>query len=491
MDHAAQYATARSASFSALMKELETEGLVKQWPARVVALEGGAAAVPVEGDAVRYVGADGMGGIAAALARGLDVRQDVWVPPNGGITYESDGMWRLRLPSGAGDDCRFDAVVIAHNGKCAERLTSSVPARDVHSLLRTRFAASLPGGGREGGGVFTLNSVYSLAFEAPAGVMPSDFDAAEVRGGPLRWLANNAAKYAPADGGGEVWTAMSTGAFGKAHKVPQEQLAGTEAEAEVTAKLLRAVEAAVGLEPEALKPLRTRLQLWGAALPLCRWDDPYVWDAEHRIGIAGDWCAASAEHAATVEGAFLSGEALANHLAATPAQPAGLSLGADGGRFVPIEGAFGGAPGQPSWVQPAEAGGGRGGGRGGGGRGGGGGGGKRYFAQRLFVHNLPYEWGEARLVDEIEACAGRRSVSAAQVLTSADGLSRGMAKVRMETAEAASEAVRSLDGKTLGGRALRVSLEERRDGGGGGVGRGGGRGRGNGGGRAGRRGGRA
>jgi len=107
------------------------------------------------------------------------------------------------------------------------------------------------------------------------------------------------------------------------------------------------------------------------------------------------------------------------------------------------------------------------------------------------VHNLPYEWGEARLVDEIEACAGRRSVSAAQVLTSADGLSRGMAKVRMETAEAASEAVRSLDGKTLGGRALRVSLEERRDGGGGGVGRGGGRGRGNGGGRAGRRGGRA
>ena len=69
-----------------------------------------------------------------------------------------------------------------------------------------------------------------------------------------------------------------------------------------------------------------------------------VADAEHSIGIAGDWCAASAEHAATLEGAFLSGEALANHLAATPSQPAGLSLGADGGRFVPIEGAFGGAP---------------------------------------------------------------------------------------------------------------------------------------------------
>ena len=54
--------------------------------------------------------------------------------------------------------------------------------------------------------------------------LPSDFDAAEVRGGPLRWLGNNAAKYGPGEGGGEVWTVLSTGAFGKAHKVPQEHV---------------------------------------------------------------------------------------------------------------------------------------------------------------------------------------------------------------------------------------------------------------------------
>ena len=61
----------------------------------------------------------------------------------------------------------FDAVVIAHNGKCAERLTSTLPAQDVHALLRTRFAARLPpgGGGGGGGGRFCLNSLYSLLFE--------------------------------------------------------------------------------------------------------------------------------------------------------------------------------------------------------------------------------------------------------------------------------------------------------------------------------------
>ena len=56
---------------------------------------------------------------------------------------------------------RFDAVVIAHNGKCAERLTSKIEARDVHMLLRARFATAATGGG-PGGGRMTLNSMYDL-----------------------------------------------------------------------------------------------------------------------------------------------------------------------------------------------------------------------------------------------------------------------------------------------------------------------------------------
>eukprot|EP00965_Chrysotila_dentata_P121050 4003826-Pleurochrysis_carterae.AAC.1 len=76
------------------------------------------------------------------MARGLDVRQDVWVPPSGGIRWQRDGSWLIA--ESRTSTARYDAVVIAHNGKCAERITSTQPCAAVHALLRANFAASLP-----------------------------------------------------------------------------------------------------------------------------------------------------------------------------------------------------------------------------------------------------------------------------------------------------------------------------------------------------------
>ena len=45
----------------------------------------------------------------------------------------------------------------------------------------------------------------------------------------------------------EVWTALSSPAFGKQHKAPQEFLEGTAKEAEVVDLMLAAVEKAVAL----------------------------------------------------------------------------------------------------------------------------------------------------------------------------------------------------------------------------------------------------
>ena len=104
----------------------------------------------------------------------------------------------------------------------------------------------------------------------------------------------------------------------------------------------------------------------------------------------------------------------------------------------------------------------------------------KVFAQRLFIHNLDFEVTEADLVGEIEATTKPRSVAAAQILTGPDGASRGMAKVRMETAEDAAAAVKALNGKQLWGRALRVNFEQKKSGGGRGRGRGRGSGRGRG-----------
>eukprot|EP00966_Prymnesium_polylepis_P169886 3927601-Prymnesium_polylepis.1 len=90
-------------------------------------------------------------------------------------------------------------------------------------------------------------------------------------------------------------------------------------EAKVTALLLEAVERATGLGRGELqrKVVRSKLQLWGAGVPLNRWSSDYVWDAAHSIGIAGDWLSTDAARASTIEGAWVSGVRLAEHIAST------------------------------------------------------------------------------------------------------------------------------------------------------------------------------
>jgi phytoene dehydrogenase-like protein len=263
-DHAAQFAEARTATFAAFLESLASEGKVRR-------LEGGAVATltapgVAETEAhdaekiPRYVGVGGMGALTDALASSVaDVRTDVWVSPNGGIRRERDGCWTVREAKGV--DARYDAVVIAHNGKCAERLTSRQPSRAVHALLRTRFAPRPPVRASAGGGRMTLNSIYSLLVEVQAGVLPAaelgacNFVACEPS---LRMLSNNARKQHGGGGGGgggretEVWSVLSSASFGKEHKAAQEFLEGSEKEAEVTGLLLAAVSRACGVDPTRL-----------------------------------------------------------------------------------------------------------------------------------------------------------------------------------------------------------------------------------------------
>lgn len=59
--------------------------------------------------------------------------QDVWVPPSNGL-QAAGGSWNVVVPRD--QSYNFDAAVIAHNGKCAERLTSSTPAKEARLILR-------------------------------------------------------------------------------------------------------------------------------------------------------------------------------------------------------------------------------------------------------------------------------------------------------------------------------------------------------------------
>lgn len=95
------------------------------------------------------------------------------------------------------------------------------------------------------------------------------------------------------------------------------------------------------------------------------------------------------------------------------------------------------------------------------------------MAKKLYVGNLPFSTTEAELRELFEQ---HGSVESVNVITDREtGRPRGFAFVEMD-AEGADAAMQALDGRELGGRALRVNEanERRRPAGGGGGGGGGG-----------------
>ena len=155
---------------------------------------------------------------ADALAAGVDVRQDVWVSPNGGVRFDRESKrWVANKE-------QFDAVVIAHNGKCAERITSKIPSVPVRNLCKAAFGTK-PAKGR-----MTLNSVYSLVFETKKGAL----DGAPVAqkfgdDAVLAFLGNNGRKlgWATDDDATEVidsvrWSGIAWLPMGQLHSLSSE-----------------------------------------------------------------------------------------------------------------------------------------------------------------------------------------------------------------------------------------------------------------------------
>ncbi|KAG6700628.1 hypothetical protein I3842_08G121300 [Carya illinoinensis] len=116
----------------------------------------------------------------------------------------------------------------------------------------------------------------------------------------------------------------------------QENIPTATAE-KVKAGMLEGVEAALGLSKGSLKkPLYTRVQLWGAALPTNTPGIPCIFDPQGRAGICGDWLLGS-----SLESAALSGMSLANHIAdyfqSGGAHPEEFAVGLQN-EFQPLEG---------------------------------------------------------------------------------------------------------------------------------------------------------
>lgn len=80
----------------------------------------------------------------------------------------------------------FDYIIIAHNGKCADRLMSKSGAKEIHKLLRVKFGSE-----PDGQQIMQLCSMWVLMVIFPKS-LNINFEAAFISCHPdLSWIKNN------------------------------------------------------------------------------------------------------------------------------------------------------------------------------------------------------------------------------------------------------------------------------------------------------------
>ena len=141
----------------------------------------------------------------------------------------------------------------------------------------------------------------------------------------------------------EVWTVLSSAKFGKAYKGPQENLPHDLVK-KVTNEMLKSLEESLALPNGSVttKILETKLQLWGAGVPLNTWvqkkdsspkndedeeEQGFLYDSKYGVGACGDWLLDP-----SIAGAWESGRRLADYMSKSSSLSL-ISIGLEGGTF--------------------------------------------------------------------------------------------------------------------------------------------------------------
>jgi len=319
-DHALSYVAASEPRFLQIVDDWVNAGLAEyEDPTRVVALDVDKQLV-VPGDASRKV--------AVATGEGWHELCERWVDPDvrvvrpawvARMSRTAGERWLLGGSDVPGDETTFDYVVISHNGKCAARLIKSSEGaagvaveKSVQCAFGARPREQLAKQRR-----LILSSIWSVGIAFPAGAVNAPFDSAHISGGDgvLAYAKRNKQDV----DGVEVWSLLSTAEYGKANKVPQERVPRAKG-AEVTNALLDsfalALRASGGSLDESAEILSSKYQLWGAALPLTVTRESHLLDLSTRVGVCGDWMGTGDARSPSAQSAVLSGEALADAVAA-------------------------------------------------------------------------------------------------------------------------------------------------------------------------------
>ncbi|MGD8208027.1 MAG: FAD-dependent oxidoreductase [Thiohalocapsa sp.] len=273
-DYGTQYFTVRSGAFRSAVHGWVDERLVAPWTGWVVELDRGDF---VSREAMeRYVAVPHMGALAVHLAELCDARMACPVERIERIDGES------RLYGSVGEDLgSYDLVILA------------APPPAVRPLIGA-LSPTLSSGLAELG--MTRCWALMLGFEQRLDV---PFDAAHVNGSSIAWAARNNSK--PGRGGREAWVV---------HATPEWSEENAEvSNAEAVGRLSEAFAEALG--GLAIRPKLRAARLWSHAAPIEVMDRPFLVDTDAALAACGDWCVAP-----RLEGAFLSGVALADFIVA-------------------------------------------------------------------------------------------------------------------------------------------------------------------------------
>ena len=252
-DHGAQYVTAQSPSFAALLSELHTGGVLAEWSD--------------EGDCSRYVGQPGMSALAKALGAGLDIRQGVQIKA---ITQISNG-WALQLGDGVLE---------------TSRVVLTVPAPQVVGLLGAEhpLVADLA--------PVRLAPCLTLMAAIPASV---PFTRRLDRDDPLTWIAlDNSKPNRPQ--GPALWVAQAGQEFSERHL---EQDAPAIANA-----MLPLLCDRLGVTADRVTHAATHR--WRYARVTQALGQLFLTSADGTLHLGGDWCIGP-----RLEAAWQSGTAVA------------------------------------------------------------------------------------------------------------------------------------------------------------------------------------
>ena len=274
-DHGAQYFTARDPAFRAEVARWQQAGVAALWNARLASFDGNAwstPATPLE----RFVGTPRMTSPAAWLVQHLgEPALAQWQTTVQRLDH-TEGGWSLTSAEHGLHSPRYSAVLLAVPAPQAVPLLAAVAPADAALAASARMRGSW---------------AVMLRYASPVAL---PWEGAFINTGPLRWVARDSSK--PGRTGQETWLLHASPEWSEAH-------IEDSAEA-VTTALLTAFAALGGPAPLAATAHRWRYADTEPALTQGSW-----WDAQMRLGLCGDWL-----HGGKVEGAWLSGRALAQQV---------------------------------------------------------------------------------------------------------------------------------------------------------------------------------